>query len=120
MLRVGVTREASVGSCATLWALDAGRFQELLELERPEPEGVSDEEELRAQAELLPLEACALAVWRDLADNDLSRIAQGEAFDGLPASPEAQSARCLDVGPPGLKGRRGVACCAPRSAHRLA
>lgn len=88
MLRVQARGEACVGSCATLWALDAGRFQELLE--RPEPEGVSDDEELRARAEVVPLEACAVAEWNDLADNDLSRIAQGEAFDGLPAERAAE------------------------------
>lgn len=72
-----------MGSCATLWAFEAEAFRELLA--RPAP---ADDE--RDAAELVPVDALAVATWQDLADNDLSRIAQGEAFDRLPAERAAE------------------------------
>lgn len=96
-----------MGSCATLWALEAEALQELLERPAPSaPAGVdpalwaevisgarSDDElseQLRAEAEVVPVDTVAVATWRDPADNDLSRIAQGEAFDRLPAERAAE------------------------------
>lgn len=76
-----------MGSCATLWAFEPAVFEELLA--RPAPGG-ADEDGLRAAADDVPLEALAAATWQDLADNDLSRIAQGEAFDRLPAERAAE------------------------------
>lgn len=72
-----------MGSCAKLWALEASSFQRLLAVPPP-----ADGRDLYEAAEevLTSWEfdrSVVVAMWRDCADNDLSRIAKGER-SGLP------------------------------------
>ena len=96
-----------MGSCAHLRSLIPA-FTRFYELPPPPPppgmdtaswehalEGGWDDEELREQARLvaeqIPWEAeCVAGEWHDAADNDLSRIIQGEAMDPLPVERAAE------------------------------
>lgn len=78
-----------MGSCAQLWAIEAAAWERLGALPPPPPErDLAEEAEVVCSWQFDP--TCALATWRDGADNDLSRIATGERR-GLPPGLDARA-----------------------------